>query len=243
MTPARKAETVDRAARASTPRPARARTTTATPATTPKTSTTEPLKNVTFYAARDLVNRVKNAQAATAKEPRGHRSFNAMVSAALMTETTRLERLYNDRKPYKAVPPGGIKRGRREIRLRDVEVDLVHESFAQRPSDTNHARGAWLATRFRPGGYDSFAEMIVGALEREASRLERAYNSRKPFPPRGSTTPTPAAEKATPSRPTKPPVTASNKRQKAQLMPPDAETEAVISGGSSRPTRAPKTVN
>ncbi|CAM5536819.1 hypothetical protein [Leifsonia shinshuensis] len=181
-------------------------------------------KNVTFYQSRAEATRARSAWAATQYLPGGYRSFTAMVAAAVMHETARLAKKFNDGQPFKPLPAGAIKRGRRPGPRPDAS-HLVQQTYSQKPSDTAAARGAWAATQHLAGGYDSFADMVATAVNHETIKLENRHNGGKPFPE-------PGTENLRPGRRPAPP--------KDEPAPPAADPEpapvSAAAAGTKRPS-------
>jgi hypothetical protein len=205
-------------------------------------STPERDKNVTFYQSRAEATRARSAWAATQYLPGGYRSFTAMVAAAVMHETARLAKRFNDGQPFKPLPAGAIKRGRRPGPRPDSS-HLVQQTYSQKPSDTAAARGAWAATQHLAGGYDSFADMVATAVNHETIKLENRHNGGKPFPEPGSENLRPGRRPAPPkteevpaaiAEADAPPTTTSPSRSKRAPAKKPASAKSTAGTESSR---------
>lgn len=64
-----------------------------------------------YYQSADDIARARAAYSWTHNQE-GHRSFSDFIAAAVMTEVERLEKVYNDGRPWEPVGAGEIPTGR-----------------------------------------------------------------------------------------------------------------------------------
>lgn len=117
--------------------------------------------------------RLKAAWWATQTVP----TLGAMISEIEISEAARLEREFNDGKPFEPAPRGA--RGRKA----GDDADYRMHSYYIPTAAHRRLLAAWWWTRQEEEGYASVSALMAERILARAEELEREFNGGAPFPP------------------------------------------------------------